>query len=71
MKTQDTLNVTTEGAFSMGNLDSYKKDMQYLKEKSDKRSLNSDNGIYKSLDQKAPNNPELRRFLNTLNVNYV
>ena len=55
----------------MGNLDSYRKDVQYLKEKSDKRSLNSDNQIYKNLDLKASNLPELRRFLNSLNVNYV
>lgn len=55
----------------MANLDSYKKDMQYLKEKSDKRSLNSDNSIYKDLDRKASNLPALRSFLNSLNVNYV
>ncbi len=55
----------------MADLSGYQKDMAYLKEKSDKRTLSSDNAIYKKLDEKAKNLPNLRRFLNDLNVNYV
>lgn len=49
----------------------YVKDFQYLKEKSDKGALNSSNEIYKKLDEKARNLPELRRALNSLKVNYT
>ena len=49
----------------------YVKDFQYLKEKSDRGTLDSSNAIYKKLDDKARNLPELRRALNTLKVNYV
>ena len=49
----------------------YVKDFQYLKEKSDKGALNSDNTIYKSLLAKSRNLPELQRALATLKVNYV
>ncbi|WP_156607075.1 MULTISPECIES: hypothetical protein [unclassified Dietzia] len=56
---------------TVADLSGYQKDMAYLKEKSDKRTLSSDNAIYKKLDEKAKNLPNLRRFLNDLNVNYV
>lgn len=49
----------------------YVKDFNYLKEKSDKGTLDSNNAIFRKLDQKAKNQPELRRALNTLKVNYV
>jgi hypothetical protein len=49
----------------------YVKDFQYLKEKSDKGTLNSNNEVYKKLDGKARNIPELRRALNSLKVNYI
>lgn len=49
----------------------YVNDFNYLKEKSDKGTLDSNNAIYKKLDQKAKNLPELRRALNTLKVTYV
>jgi hypothetical protein len=49
----------------------YQKKFQYLKDKSDKGTLTNKDAIYQDLDQKAKNLPELRRALNTLNVNYV
>ncbi len=49
----------------------YAKDFQYLKEKSDRGTLNSRNEIYKKLDARARNLPELRRALNSLKVNYI
>ena len=49
----------------------YVKDFQHLKEKSDRGTLNSRDAIYKKLDEKARNLPELRRALNELKVNYV
>jgi hypothetical protein len=49
----------------------YVKDFQYLKEKSDRGTLTSKDAIYKKLDEKARNLPELRRALNTLKVNYI
>lgn len=49
----------------------YVRDFNYLKEKSDRGTLTSNDQIYKKLDQKARNLPELRRALNTLKVNYV
>lgn len=55
----------------MADLSQYKKDMAYLKQKSDNRSLLSNNSIYQSLDAKAKNLKELQRFLDTLNVKYV
>jgi hypothetical protein len=47
------------------------KNFNYLREKSDRGALNSNDYIYKIMDQKAKNLPELRRALNTLKVNYV
>lgn len=55
----------------MANLSGYKKDMDYLKQKSDQGTLLSNNGIYQKLDSKAKNLKELRSFLNSLNVKYV
>lgn len=55
----------------MADLSQYKKDMAYLRQKSDNGSLLSNNSIYKSLDSKAKNLKELRKFLDTLNVKYV
>jgi hypothetical protein len=49
----------------------YIKDFQYLKEKSVHGTLNSNNEIYKKLDAKAKNLPELRRALDSLKVNYI
>ncbi len=49
----------------------YVKDFQYLRDKSDRGTLDSNDTIYKKLDGKARNLPELRRALNTLKVNYV
>ncbi len=50
--------------------DQYRKDFEYLKEKSSKGQLTADNSIYKKLDDKARNLPGLRRALNSLNVRY-
>lgn len=52
-------------------LSGYRKDMEYLRQKSDQGTLLSNNSIYKSLDMKAKNLPNLRRFLDSLNVKYV
>lgn len=49
----------------------YQKKFNYLKEKSDRGTLNSNDAIYKDLDSKAKNLPELRRAMSTLKVNYV
>lgn len=51
--------------------ESVAKEFQYLKEKSDKGALDSNNAIFKKLDAQARNLPELRRALGTLRVNYV
>ena len=48
----------------------YVKDFNYLKEQSDRGTLNASNSIYKKLDQAARRLPELRRALDTLRVNY-
>lgn len=48
----------------------YQKDFDYLKDKSNKGQLYSDNNIYKKLDDKARNLPGLRRALSTLNIRY-
>lgn len=50
--------------------DDYKKDFAYLKEKSDRGSLNHDNSILKKLQEKARNLPGLKNALETLNINY-
>ena len=49
----------------------YEKKLRGLKEKSDKGTLNSNDAIYKELDQKAKNLQELRNALNKLKVNHV
>lgn len=49
----------------------YQKKFNHLKEKSDRGTLNSNDDMYKEMDAKAKNLPELRRALNTLRVNYV
>lgn len=48
----------------------YKKDFSYLKEKSDKRTLQHDNPILKKLEAKANVLPGLKAALDTLRVNY-
>lgn len=50
--------------------DDYKKDFNYLEELSQKGTLRADNSIYKKLKDKARNLPDLKRALDTLNVNY-
>lgn len=50
--------------------DDYKKDFAYLKEKSDKRTLQHDNAILKKLEEKARNLPGLKSALSTLSINY-
>jgi hypothetical protein len=50
--------------------DDYKKDFAYLKEKSDKRTLQYDNAILKKLEAAARNLPGLKNALSTLNINY-
>lgn len=55
----------------MSDLSGYSKDMTYLRQKSDQGTLLSNNSVYQSLDMKAKSLPNLRRFLNSLNVKYV
>lgn len=50
--------------------DQYKGDFSYLEGLSNKGSLQASNNIYKSLKEKSKNLPELKRALDTLNVNY-
>ena len=50
--------------------DDYKKDFAYLKEKSDKRTLQHDNAICKKLEAAAKNLPGLKNALATLGINY-
>lgn len=50
--------------------DDYKKNFAYLKEKSDKRTLQHDNAILKKLEAAARNLPGLKNALSNLSVNY-
>lgn len=49
----------------------YQMKLNGLKEKSDKGALNSNDAIYKELDAKAKNLPELRKALENLKINHV
>lgn len=48
----------------------YKKDFDYLKEKSDKGALRHDNTILKKLQEKAKNLPGLKEALDSLKIHY-
>jgi hypothetical protein len=48
----------------------YLKDFNYLKDLSNRGTLQASNSIYKKLDEKAKNLPGLRRALDSLSVNY-
>lgn len=48
----------------------YKKDFTYLKENSDKRTLQHDNQILKKLEDKGKVLPGLKAALDTLHINY-
>jgi hypothetical protein len=48
----------------------YRKDFSYLKEKSDRATLQHDNVILKKLEAKAKNLPGLKAALGTLRINY-
>jgi hypothetical protein len=48
----------------------YKKDFAYLEDLSNRGRLHASNDIYKNLKAKAQNLPELKRALDTLNVQY-
>jgi hypothetical protein len=49
----------------------YEKKLRYLRDKSNKGTLNNNDRIYKELIDKARNLPELQRAMNSLKVNYV
>jgi hypothetical protein len=49
----------------------YQKDLNYLMEKSNKGTLNSDNQILKKMQDRARNLPELQRAMSRLRINYV
>jgi hypothetical protein len=63
--------IAQEGSVRMALSADYQMKLNGLKEKSDKGALNSNDAIYKELDAKAKNLPELRKALENLKINHV